>query len=138
MTKNIVSDFLYEKESKLIYEACSEVWKKFGGDFKESIVNKALTIALKKKNLFVEDQKRVEIFFDEKKVGTYIIDKVIDNKIMIETKCKEFLTKEDERQFWRYLKATNYKLGFLINFSPKRVEIKRRIYDKARKFVSVS
>lgn len=39
--------------------------------------------------------------------------------------------KEDEKQFWRYLKATDYKVGFLINFGNK-LEIKRRVYDTAR------
>ena len=51
---------------------------------------------------------------------------------MIELKSKQFLTKEDERQFWLYLKATDYKVGFLINFGSKELEFKRRVYDKAR------
>ena len=59
-------------------------------------------------------------------------DKVVNEIIILEIKCKPFLVKEDEKQFWRYLKATDYKLGFLINFSPKTLEIKRRIYDLAR------
>ena len=48
--------------------------------------------------------------------------------IILELKCKPFISKEDEKQFWRYLKATPYRLGFLINFSPKKLEIKRRIF----------
>jgi len=41
-----------------------------------------------------------------------------------------------ETQFRYYLKATNYKLGFLINFgSPYGVQIIRRVYDTARKTV---
>ena len=57
---------------------------------------------------------------------------IIDNKILIELKSKEFVTKGDEKTFWHYLKATNYKLGLLINFGPEKLEIKRRIYDEAR------
>ena len=55
-----------------------------------------------------------------------------NDKIIIEIKCKVFLTQEDIKQFWHYLKATNYKLGFLINFGPKGVKIIRRVYDTAR------
>ncbi len=66
------------------------------------------------------------------KVGVYVPDKVVNEIIVLEIKCKPFLVTEDEKQFWRYLKATDYKLGFLINFSPKTLEIKRRIYDLAR------
>ncbi len=72
------------------------------------------------------------MFFKGEKVGTYVIDKVVDNKIIIEMKCKIFLTTQDIKQFWYYLKATDYKLGFLINFSPKKIEIIRRVYDTAR------
>jgi len=58
---------------------------------------------------------------------------IVDDKILIELKAKEFITKGDQKQFWYYLKAANYKLGLLINFSPEKLEIMRRIYDTARK-----
>ena len=80
----------------------------------------------------IEDQKRIDIFYNNKKVGTYIPDKIINNSIILELKCKPFITKEDKRQFWYYLKASPYKLGLLINFGSKNLEIYRRIYDKAR------
>lgn len=89
-------------------------------------------IALKNKGLKVEGQKRIDIYFNDQKVGVYIPDFVINESILIELKCKPFLAQEDDRQFWRYLKATNYPLGFLINFSPAKIEFRRRIYEKAR------
>lgn len=130
--KNIRDDLLYQEESSKIIEACKEVYKQFGGSFKESVIDKALTIALESKGLKVESQKRIDIYFAGIKVGAYVPDKVVNEIIVLELKCKPFLVKEDEKQFWRYLKATSYRLGFLINFAPKRLEIKRRIYDLAR------
>ena len=130
--KNICDDLLYKDESAKIIEASTEVYKEFGGSFKESIVDKALSVALANKGLKVDSQKRIDIFFEGVKVGVYVPDKVVNGIIMLEIKCKPFITKEDEKQFWRYLKATTYRLGFLINFSPKTLEIKRRIYDLAR------
>lgn len=132
MLYNKNNNLLYPKESVLIYEAYKEVWKSFGGAFKESIISKSATLALKKRGLQVEDQKRIDIYFNNEKVGVYIPDKVINEIILIEEKCKFFITIEDKKQFWYYLKATNYKLGFLINFSPKSLEFIRRIYDEAR------
>jgi len=43
-------------------------------------------------------------------------------------KSKPFITKEDEKQFWSYLKGSRFQLGFLINFAPKKLEIKRFIH----------
>lgn len=131
MTK-IVDNFLYEKESYEIRGACMDVWKEFKGMFKESIVDNALTIALEDRKLNVDSQKRINVYFRGKKVGTYVPDKVINDIIILELKCKEFLTKQDEEQFWHYLQGSEYKLGFLINFSPKKLDIKRVVYDTAR------
>jgi GxxExxY protein len=127
------SEFLYKKESYDIIDACQEVWKQFGGSFKESIVDRALEIALRDKGYKIENQKQINIYFRNKKVGIYIPDKIINEIILLEIKCKQFITKEDERQFWHYLKASSYRLGFLINFGPQKLEFRRRVYDKARK-----
>lgn len=132
MSQKLIKNFLFEKETYQIRGACFEVWKKFGGAFKESIIDKALTEELTLKGLSVDDQKKIDVFYKDKKVGTYIPDKIINNSILLELKCKPFITKEDERQFWLYLKATDYKLGLLINFGSEKLEIRRRIYDKAR------
>lgn len=125
-------DFLYKEITYQIRGACFEVWKSFGGAFKESVVQRALIQALKQKNLQVENQKRLDLYFGNERVGTYVPDLVINEAVLIELKAKPFLTKEDERQFWRYLKGSPYKLGLLINFGSKELEIRRRIYDKAR------
>ena len=74
----------------------------------------------------------MDVYFKGEKVGTYIPDQIVNEEILIEIKCKPFLTKEDEKQFWHYLKASEYKLGLLVNFGPKKLDIKRRIYDQAR------
>jgi len=123
---------LYEKESYEIRGACFWIWKEFGSAFKESIIDKALTEELLRRGLKVENQKRIDIFYQGKKVGTYIPDKIVNDSILIELKAKPFLTKSDYLQFQRYLKGSNYKLGFLINFGNK-LTIKRYVYDKIRK-----
>ena len=129
---NKVKDFLYEKESYQIRGACFDVYKAFGGAFKEKIVDRSLTKALEKRNLKVENQKRIDIYFEGEKVGLYIPDKIVNQSIILEIKAKPYLTRQDIDQFWKYLKGSQYKLGFLINFGPK-LEIKRIVYDKVRK-----
>ncbi len=123
---------MYEQESYQIRGACFDVWKQFKGAFKESIVDNALTIAMEARGLKVESQKRINIYFQEKKVGTYIPDKIVNGIILIELKSKSFITKQDESTFWDYLKGSDYKLGFLVNYSPKELQIKRVVYDTAR------
>jgi len=123
---------LYKEITYKIRGGCFEVWKKFGGAFKEKVVDNALTIALEKRELKVVNQPRINICFENKKVGIYQPDKIINDLVLLEIKCKPYLTREDKRQFWLYLKGSKYKVGLLINFGTKKLEIERRVYDKAR------
>ncbi len=97
MLYNKNNNLLYPKESELIYEAYKEIWQKFGGAFKESVVSNAASLSLKSKGLRVEKQKRVDIYFADQKVGVYVPDKIINNIILIEEKCKPFITLEDKK-----------------------------------------
>jgi len=132
MTKKDLSDFLYKDITYEIRGACFEVWKSFGGAFKESVIQNALAKALKQRGLSLESQKRIALYFADEKVGTYVPDFIVNDAVLIELKVKPFLTKEDEKQFWRYLKGSQYRLGLLINFGSEKLEIRRRIYDEAR------
>ena len=51
---------------------------------------------------------------------------------MVEIKAVPEMPKVYEKQLYYYLKGTKYKLGYLANFGTDKLEIKRRIYEKAR------
>lgn len=130
MVKKKVPDFLYEEESYKIRGACFAVYNSLGGGIKEKIIEKALIKELALLNLKVSNQERIEILYKGEKIGVYVPDIVVNNSIIIELKSKPFLTQEDEKQFWGYLKGSKYELGFLINFGPQKLTIKRYIYTK--------
>jgi GxxExxY protein len=132
-TQKLMSKLLFEKESYLIIGACFELYKEIGNGHKESVYQKGLVIILAERKLAVEKEKKIPIKIRGEYVGNYVPDLVVDDRILLELKAKPFLTTQDRKQFWHYIKATDYKLGFLINFGkPGGVEIVRRVYDKAR------
>jgi len=124
-------EFLYPDITYKIRGACYKIWKQFRGAFKEKVIENALEKELSKQGLKVNTQKQISVLYDKEKIGKYVPDMVVDDKIIIELKSKTFLTKEDEKQFWLYLKGSEYRLGLLINFG-RKLEIKRKIYDTAR------
>ena len=130
--KKKVQRFLYGRESYLIRGACYEVWNHLRGVFKERAVDSALRREFTLRGLATEAQKRILLSYKGERIGMYVPDFVIEDKVLIELKAKSYLTKDDERQFWYYLRGSPYKLGFLVNFGPSRLEIRRRVYDKAR------
>jgi GxxExxY protein len=53
------------------------------------------------------------------------VDFIIENKIILELKNKQIVTKNDYYQIQRYLQITNIQLGLLINFRSYYLNIKR-------------
>ena len=78
-----------------------------------------------------EAEKALSIFYLGEKVGVYRPDFVVEKKVIVEVKSMKFLPTEAEEQLIHYLKGTGFKLGFLVNFGAKRLEIKRRIWSKS-------
>ncbi len=132
-TQNNAEKLLYEQESYIIRGACFNIYKKFRNTQKESVYQRALTEELKNAGLKTEREKQLPIYHLGTKVGVYIPDILVNELIILELKAKPFLHKEDLQQFWHYLKNSEFKLGFLINFGePNGVKIIRRVYDLAR------
>ncbi len=138
----IVNDggLLYEELTYKIREAIFNVKKELGLGHKEKIYQNALEQEFIKLGIEFEKEKTINIKYNNKKVGMYRPDFVIEQKIILEVKKLPFLGKFEKDQIWHYLKGSEYKLALLVNFGPSDVEIKRIVYDLARlqKSASVS
>jgi GxxExxY protein len=130
MAKRKVDNFLFEKESYKIRGAFFRVYNTLGGGIKEKVIENALNKELQELGFQIEKQKRINIEYKGEKIGYYIPDLIINQQIIIEIKSKPFITHQDEKQFWSYLKGSDYQLGFLVNFGPQKLEIKRFAHAK--------
>ncbi len=61
-------------------------------------------------------------------VGEYEADLLVDDKVIVELKIAKDYNPKDEPQLLNELKATEIKVGLLINFGKEKVEFKRFIY----------
>lgn len=111
---------------------CFAVWKELGSAYKESAYQKALILELGKRGIPSEKEKTLHVSYDGEVVGSYRPDFVIDAKVLLEVKALPFLPRVHRSQFWRYLKGSPYRVGFLVNFGGKELEIVRRVYDTVR------
>ena len=133
-------DGLLEKELSYKVRGCFyNVANKYGKGLKEIIYQKALEEELEKENLKFESQKRIDIYSIEtgKKLGTYVPDILVEDKIIVEIKATSFTRVDDINQQRSYLKASKYEIGYLVNFCTQELEIKRSIFTNDRKpFIS--
>jgi tRNA-splicing ligase RtcB len=124
-TQKMQNEFLYGDITFKIRKAIYEVRKKLGLGHKENVYKNSLIIEFKKLGLDFEVDKKIEVKYENETVGVYKPDFIVENKIIMEIKSIPQLTKEQEKQLWYYLKSTGYKLGILVNFGGKDLEIKR-------------
>jgi len=115
-----------------IIQAFFRVYNVLGYGFSEKVYQNSLAIELAKLGLQAEQQKQIEVYYDDYVVGEYFADMVINGCVIIELKAVRQLLGEHEAQLLNYLKATTIEVGLLLNFGPK-AEFKRKVYDNARK-----
>lgn len=119
-------NYLYSELSEEIIGAAYEVYNKLGAGFVEKIYENCMVIELEKRNLKVEQQYPIKVYYEGKIVGEYVADLVVENKVIVELKAVSELNKAHEVQLVNYLKATRIKVGLLINFGEK-IAVKRRV-----------
>jgi GxxExxY protein len=98
-----------------------------GRGFLECVYENALAQELTKQRLHVKQQDRLIAKYDDVIVGDFRVDLVVDDQLLVEIKAVGELSKTHEGQLYNYLKASNLKLGLLINFGAQSVQISRRV-----------
>jgi len=86
----------------------------------------------KKENIPAVSQSPIKVLYEDKIIGEYLADILVDNKVIVEIKAAKSLAIENETQLLNYLKVTDIEVGLLLNFGSKP-EIKRKVFDNGRK-----
>ncbi len=109
-----------------IIEACYHVHTELGPGFVERIYMNALKIALEKLKLQFTAEKEFIVRYDEQPVGKFRADLLVENKVIVELKAIEGkVPKIFESQIISYLKASDIKVGLLVNFGNRGCEVRR-------------
>lgn len=103
--------------SKIVIGCAIEVHRNLGPGLLESAYQHCLVYELLQKGLVVETEVPRPIIYKEIKLNHgYRMDLLVNNKIVIEIKCVEYLNDVHLAQLLTYLKLGDYKLGLLLNF----------------------
>ncbi len=108
--------------------AAHEVHRVLGPGFEELIYQRALAKELPAHDVECSREVWIDVLYKGEKVGRKRVDFIAgDNSgnVMIEIKAKAVLEEVDFVQALSYLKASGYKVGLLLNFGGKHLEVKR-------------
>lgn len=118
-------DLIYPDLAYRIMGVLFRVWTSIGSNHKESFYQKAVAVDLAESGLSFEEQLPVKLNYKNKPIGIYYFDFLIDNKIVLEIKVRDYFSKKDISQLCSYLKAKNLKLGIIAHFTKSGVRFKR-------------
>ena len=107
-------------------------YRHFGFGFLEAVYKNTLAVELGRRGLKVRREVPIEITYFGVSVGTYRVDLLVNDKIVVEIKSKNALTVADEKQLINYLKATDLEVGLLFNFGPEP-KFQRIVFSNDRK-----
>ena len=96
-----------------------------GVGFLEKVYENALVHELQKSGLKVEQQHRINVFYDEILVGEFIADLLVEACVLVELKNVNALDRIHLAQCMNYLRATRHQVCLLLNFNKPRIEVKR-------------
>ena len=119
------TDLLHKELSDVIISSFYTVYNALGYGFLEKVYENALYLELNNRGLHCEKQKPIKVYYDQKIVGEYFADMIVENTIILELKAAESLMTEHEVQLINYLKTT--EIGMLLNFG-KNPSFKRKIF----------
>jgi len=104
--------------SSIILKSAIAVHQEMGPGLLESVYQQCMILELRNQGLVVNQMVPVRLHYKGTPINKdYIIDILVEDEIILELKSIEGLLKIHEAQILSYLKLTNKRLGFLINFN---------------------
>lgn len=111
------NDLIYPELSYKLIGAAFNIFNNTGYGMNEKFYQKAFAKELESNGVDFDKEKLVKINYQNKEIGKYFLDFVVDNKIIVELKVRPRFGYVHIKQVMDYLKTTGHKLAILIYFT---------------------
>src|SRR3954451_5111812 len=100
-----------------VVDIAVKIHKTLGPGLLESVYEKCFFYELSRRNIYCERQKMVPIVFESLKVEDGLrLDLLVENLLIVELKAQENSHPIWTAQLLSYLRLSNKRIGFIINF----------------------
>ena len=121
-------DLLLKEEVHRIVGCAMEVLNVLGHGLLEKPYENALVVEFGLQEIPCQQQRKFDVNYKSVKVGEYIPDLIVFEKIVVDTKVIEKITDLEIGHILNYLKITRLKVGLILNFKRPKLEWKRDIF----------
>jgi GxxExxY protein len=112
-----------DRLAKEVVDDAFKVHSALGPGLLESVYEACLAHELRKRGLNIQTQVSFPIVYDDVRLDAGLrIDLVVENQLIVEIKAVETMQPVFEAQLLTYLKLTQKRLGFLINFNVPKIK----------------
>jgi GxxExxY protein len=108
-----------EKLTESVIGAFCEVYNALGYGFSESICMNALEHELTLRGHRVRREVYFPVIYKGRHLGRQRVDRIVDDRLVVEGKASDALHKNASRQVYNYLKLARIRVGLLLNFGPE-------------------
>jgi GxxExxY protein len=113
----VPADNLLERQlTRSIIGSCFDVHNQLGFGYREYIYALALERDLVAKGHRVDREVAVMVYFRREPLARQTLDRIVDEKVVVEIKATERLHPAGNLQLFSYLCATNLEVGLLLHF----------------------
>ncbi|HEY3824828.1 MAG TPA: GxxExxY protein [Bryobacteraceae bacterium] len=116
---------LKDELSERVIAAVFEVSNTLGAGFLEKVYERALVRELEIRGVRAAGQASMPVVYKGKPVGDYYADILVEDRLVVELKCVERLSREHSAQCLNYLRASGKSVCLLVNFENPKVEWRR-------------
>ena len=120
-------DYSLEPVTRELIGAAFEVHNVLGYGFLERVYQRAMQVELTLRKVKVELEPKLQVHFKGGIIGDYAADLLVEDRTVVELKADPEYQPAHEAQLLNELKATQVRLGYLINFGRTKVEYKRMV-----------
>lgn len=99
-----------------------------GTGFPEKVCENALAIEFRRAGLTVEQQRELRVNHDGVLVGSFAVDLLVEDRVIVELKVAKSLEEIHTAQCLNYLRVADAEVCLLLNFGRPRLEIQRLVY----------
>lgn len=120
-------ELVYKEEVFQIVGCAIEVLNTLGHGLLEKPYENALVVEFGLRSVPFQQQPRYPVIYKTVKVGEYIPDLIVFDKIVVDTKTIDRITNTEKGQILNYLKITGLKVGLILNFKYAKLEWERLV-----------
>ena len=120
-------ELLWKEEVFQIVGCAMEVLNTLGHGLLEKPYENALVVEFGLRGIPYKQQPRFDVVYKGVKVGDYIPDLIVFDKIVVDAKTIDRITAVERGQILNYLKITQLKVGLILNFKKPKLEWERMV-----------